>query len=519
MSLNFLLKVLALVLAPALVPVVVSAAEQPKRGGVLTLAIGKDITATNPLVRTISTDQSVRDLMFESLLMLDEHGNVQANLADSWEVSGGGKVYVFKLRKGVKFHNGQEMTAEDAKFTMDYVMNPKNGARGYERLSSIERVEAVDKNTLRVSLKKVSAAFLYDLSEIQAFSVIPKGSLQEGIDKPAQFPPGTGPFKFIEWQPNQRLVLERFNDYWGQKALVDRLVLKPITDTTIRMIALRAGDVDMIERVPYEWVGQIKSGKIKGLTAVDAPYAAYHQLVFNVAIPPFNNKKLRQAIAHALDKKEIVRATYFGFGTLTDQKYPPGHAWYIKGVPTPAHDLNKARTLLAESGYDGKPIDILIRQGADAETAASTIQAQLKRIGLNISIKLLEYSAQRTLIQKGTFTFDFMGSSPHPDPSTTYGVEFGCIPDLKNRSSNYSGYCDKEVDALLKKAEVELDAQKRREMFKQILTRINEDVPVIPITFVPRFFALRDYVKGFTTGEDGEFRGYGAGLNYTWLDK
>lgn len=516
---GFIRKLFALALAWAMMLAPVAGAEKPKRGGVLTLAIGKDITATNPLIRTISTDESVRDLMFESLLTMDERGNLQPNLAQSWEVSGGGKVYVFKLRSGVKFHNGREMTAEDVKFAMDYTMNPQNGARGYERLTVVERVETPDKNTLRVTLKKISAAFLYDLSEIQAFSIIPKGSLQEGIDKPAQFPPGTGPFKFVEWQPEQRIVVERFNDYWGHKAFLDRIVLKPISNTTVRMNALRAGDVDMIERAPYEWVEQIKSGKIKGLTTVEAPYAAYHQLVFNVAIPPFNNKKFRQAIAHALDKKEILQATFFGFGAVADQKYPAGHTWHIKGVPTPAIDLNKARALLADSGYDGKPVDIMIRQGSDAETAASTIQAQLKRIGLNVNVKVFEYSAHRSFVQNGTFTFDFMGSGLHPDPSTTYGVELGCIPNLKSRSSNYSGWCDKEVDALLKKAEIELDAQKRKELFNQILTRTSEEVPVIPVTFVSRFFALRDYVKGFNTGHDGEFRIYQGGLNYTWLDK
>jgi ABC-type transport system substrate-binding protein len=519
MRFGFLPRSLALVLTCAVMPALVAGAEKPKHGGVLTLAIGKDITATNPLIRTFSIDESVRDLMFEPLLAVDNRGIIQPNLAQSWEVSGGGKTYVFKLRKGVKFHNGQEMTAEDAKFAMDYTMNPKNGARGYERLDVVERVETPDKNTLKVTLKKVSAAFLYDLTEIQAFSVIPKGSLQEGIDKPAQFPPGTGPFKFVEWQPEQRIVVERFNDYWGHKAFLDRVILKPLANTTTRLNALRAGDVDMIERAPYEWVEQIKSGKLRGLTTVEAPYASYHQLVFNVAIPPFNNKKFRQAIAYALDKKEILQATFFGFGTIADQKYPPGHAWHIKGVPAPSNDLNKARALLAESGYDGKAVDIMIRQGSDSETAASTIQAQLKRIGLNINVRVFEYSAQRTLIQNGTFTFDFMGSGVHPDPSSTYGMELGCIPDLKKRSSNYSGWCDKEVDALLKSAEIELDVQKRRELFKQILTRAGEEVAVVPITFVSRFFALRDYVKNFSTGQDGEFRVYGGGLNYAWLDK
>jgi peptide/nickel transport system substrate-binding protein len=273
----------------------------------------------------------------------------------------------------------------------------------------------------------------------------------------------------------------------------------------------------MIERTPYEWVKQIVEGKLKGINFISAPYAGYRRLVFNVPAAPFNNKKLRQAVAHAIDKKEILHAAYFGFGEPADQNYPKGHAWYIDGVSTPAQDLNKARALLKESGYKGEAIEMVTQQGEDIEP--TTLQAQLRKIGINVQLKVLDYGAYTALQRKGEFTFDFMGGGDYIDPSGAYGATLMCEPDLKKRTANDSGYCDKEIEALIKRAESELDIVKRRALFKQILNKLAEDVPELPVGFVPRFFAVSDYVKGFTTDGKGAFRPWGGGVNYAWLDK
>src|SRR5207237_586911 len=129
-------------------------------------------------------------------------------------------------------------------------------------------------------------------------------------DRPAAFPPGTGPFKFISWQPRQHLVFERFPGYWGQVSNAERVNIRPIEDATVRMTALRSGDVDIIERAPYEWVQQIKDGKLPGIGLTEAKTAGYRRLVFNVADPPFDNPKLRQAVASAIDMKEVLQAAF-----------------------------------------------------------------------------------------------------------------------------------------------------------------------------------------------------------------
>jgi len=493
-----------------------AASDKPKRGGTLTMAIAKDIVLMNPLVATRSTEQAIRELMFEPLVGIDLKGNLQPSLAERWEASKDGKIYTFSLRRGVKFHDGREMTAEDVKFAMDYTMNPKNGAYGLAKLSLVDRVTASDRYTLTVSLKSAGPAFITSLTSIQAFSVIPKGSLKEGVDKPNEFPPGTGPFKFIEWSPRQRIALERHNDYWGQKAFLDRVILRPISDDTVRMTALRAGDIDMVERSPYEWVKQIADGKLKGLNSVQAPDAGFRRIVFNVVDPPFNDKKLRQAVAHAVDKKEILQAAYFGFGEPVDQKYPQGHAWYLPGLRSLRYDPERAKALLKEAGYKGEPIPIMTNQGID-EAEATTLQAQLKKVGINIKVELVDHGTYTTRTRRGDFALKFSGGNYDPDPSATYDLV--CPPDPKKRTANASAYCDKELDRMLARAETEIDSEKRRELFRQIVGKVLEDVPELYMGFVPRFFTLRDSIKGFTTNAEGGFFWWGGGLNHTWRDK
>ncbi len=496
-----------------------SASDKPKRGGTLTVAIRKDLTHMNPLVGTRSTDQSIRDLIFEPLLGSDMKGNTQPNLAENWEVSSDGKVYTFRLRKGVKFHNGKEMTSEDAKFAMDYSMEPKNGAYGFSNLVNVERVEAPDKYILKVTLKKASPAFLSSLTNIQSFSVIPKGSLQGGIEKPALFPAGTGPFKFVEWKPQQQIVFERFDDYWGQKAYVDKLVLRPISSAVVRFTALRAGDVDIAEDTPREWAKQIVDGKVKGIQYAAAVHAGLRLVRFNVAAPPFDNKKLRQAAAYAIDKKETLSGAYYGFGEVSDQRYPKGHAWYIEGLPTYNYNPDKAKALLKEAGYAGQPVEILTETSEVTETETAILQAQLKRVGMNVKVKILEPGSYTAAARRGEFEIRPGGGNFEDDPSITYGPQLGCEQDLKKRANNLSGYCDKEMEVLLQRAESELNVEKRRGLFRQIMAKMLEDIPELYMGFVPRFFTMRDQVKNFSTDRDGAFRWWGGGLNYTWLDK
>jgi peptide/nickel transport system substrate-binding protein len=512
-TLSFLL-ILLLIAVPSLE----AASAQPKRGGTITLGISKELALMNPLINTSSTEARIRELMFEPLLARDLKGALQPRLAESWEVSKDGKLYTFRLRKGVKFHNGKEMTADDIKYAIDYTLNPKNGAYGFNDLEAVERAEVADKYTLRIHMKRHNPLFLTLLSDIRSFSAIPKESLPEALRKPTTYPAGTGPFKFVEWQPGQRIVFERFDEYWGQKAYVDRVIMKEIGDASVRFTALQAGDVDIIERTPYEWVQQIVDGKIRGIGFAKAARAGARNLEFNVTDPPFNNKKLRRAIAYALDKKEIMQAAYFGLADTADQRFPTGHFWYFADVAAPQHDPNKARALLKEAGYKGETLELMGNRGEVADVEGATIQAQLKRVGVKVELKILERASALELRRSGKYMFKLAGGSDYPDPLPAY-VEYTCEPDPRKRRLNESGYCDKEYDALIKKAEGEVDLDKRKAIFRQAVAKWMDDLPVVAIGFTPRFFTFRDYVKGFVTNASGDFEPWGAGLSHTWVDK
>jgi peptide/nickel transport system substrate-binding protein len=495
-----------------------AASDKPKTGGTLTIGISREPVLMHPFIATGSVERKVRELMFEPLLGVDMNGGIQPNLAESWTISENGRLYSFNLRRGVKFHDGREMTAEDVRYAVLYAMNPKNGAYGQSMLGPVESVETEGKYIVKVLLKKPSPPFLAALTDIQPFTVVPRGSLPEGISKIDRFPPGTGPFKALEWQPGQRFVFERFADYWGHKASIDRLILRTIPDGAIRFAAVQTADVDMIEFTPFEWVKQVTAGKVRGLQVVKAPYASFRRIVFNVAAPPFNNKKMRQAIAYAIDKKELMHAGFFGYGEVVDQRYPAGHSWFIEGFPPQTRDLAKAAALLKEAGYKGEVISVNTYPG-EYEPMITTLQAQLKKVGINVNIEMMDFGAHRGRIRSGDYTLNVTGGNLETDPYEAYGANRRCESDLKKRRNNLSGHCDKEVEALLDQAEVELDVAKRRALFKQILNKHFEDVAEIYIGYAPRFFSMRDYVKGFNTSGDDVYRWWGGGVNHAWLDK
>jgi len=509
---------LSLGLAIAAPNLSIAGPDQPKVGGTLTFASHRDISTMNPMVRTSSHNEWVRRLMFEPILEVDENGKVQPYLAESWDISSDGKTYTFRLRSGVKFHNGQEMTAQDAKFAMDYTLNPKNGASGHAMLSLVDRVEVPDKYTLKVHLKRPTPAFIKSLTTIESFSVVPKGSLADGKRKPDTFPPGTGPFRFVEWKANQRHVFARNENYWRAKPYLDRVIFRPIANSTIRFVALRSGDVDLIVRAPGQWIRQLVKGKVKGLRYFETPNSGLYRIQFNTVRPPFDNKKLRQAVAHAIHRKELVQATFFGFGQPTSQKYPEGDPWHFDGISPLVYDTNKAKALIKESGYKGEEVELAVSTSSVNQTLAATVQAQLRRVGIKVKILSLESGASRRRSRSGEFTFRVGGAGAGLDPSATYSRELRCVSDLKRRIGNVTGYCDPEMEALIKRSEKEMNQEARREIFKQIIIKFNDDVPGIYLAFNPRFFALRDYVKGFTSYDD-EYEWLGGGLSRTWLDK
>ncbi|MGH7766668.1 MAG: ABC transporter substrate-binding protein [Candidatus Binatia bacterium] len=498
----------------------VSAAQPqgPQPGGTLNIGIHADLYGINPFIRMRSIDAHVRSVAYETLVALDAKGQIRPYLAESWSASADGKEYTFTLRRGVKFHTGQELTAEDVKWAVEYTRDPRHGATAITLLEDIETVRLPDRHKITFVLKRPSAGFLASLTTLAGLFAIPKDSIPMGQTEVQTMPPGTGPFVFKEWRAGSHVSFEKFKDYW-QKGLPypDRVVFKPVIEETARLAAVRAGDLDIANRIPSPWVLRVQKGEIKDFNLVPSRYAGFVRLSLNVVQPPFNNLKLRQAVAFALDRKAILEGAYWGLGEVTHERFPKNTPWHFD-IPAKTRNLGKVKELLKEAGYKGEKITLITRPGQDE---APFVQAQLKEAGINFAVEILEAGTYRKRSRVGEFDMSFAGgeSWSDPDPAT---VEFACDEEAvkrKQRDQNRSGYCNKEVDALFRQANSVTDYKKRFELYKKALLLVDSDAAEIPLLFEHRYFAVRPNVRDFTADGNQYFRWLDGGVHKTWLSK
>jgi ABC-type transport system substrate-binding protein len=494
-------------------------AEAPKYGGRLVLAIRNDINGLNPFVRTTSTNVYVRQLVYESLLDFDKHGKLVPSLAESWSISPDGKNYQFKLRKGVKFHDGKDLSAEDVKWSVEYAMDPNNGSTGLSMLKSVERVNVKDKLTAEFVLKNPHAGFLSMVATIRPFPIVPNRSVSSGkLDLPS-FPPGTGPFAFKDYKPAREIVLVGNKNYW-RKGLpyLDELILKPVLEDQVRFTGVRAGDLDIIERTPYSFIAKILKGEYRDLKTSVAKHAGYRRLLFNVADPPFNDVRLRQAVRYAVDKKKYIDGAFWGLGEPADQLFPSGSAWRV-GLPEIKPDPAKVKAMLKELGVAADWELELLGQKSEEEEL-QLLHQQLTVAGIKTKVTILERGARVTRESSGDFMVVLSGGDIPDDPAEEFQSEFGCAEEevrAKKRTENSSGYCNKEVDRILETAIKTRDPKQRYEFYRKVIKTYHDDVVDIPLAYVPRYFVFQQKVRGFETDDDGRFNMPDGGLSRVWL--
>lgn len=493
------------------------AAETPRRGGRLILGLRNDITAVNPFMRTTSTNFAVRGIAYEPLIDFDKDSKVVPALATSWKVSPDGKLYTFNLRRGVKFHNGKELTAADVKWSAMYAMDPKNGATGIVPLRAVGSVNAKDKYTVEFVMKEVDSAFLATLGSIRPFPIVPEGSVSD--PRSQTMPPGTGPFAFKEYKADREIVFVRHPDYW-QKGLpyLDEIILRPIRDETVRFTSVRAGDVDIVERTAYGSVRGVLKGDYPDLRATEAKYAGFRRMLFNVADPPFNNLKLRQAVRYALDKKQFIEGAFWGLGQPADQLVPKESPWFIK-LPEMKRDLEKVKALVKEANVPANlELELMGLQTEGEEL--QVIQSLLSSAGLKTKVVILERGARETREDRGEFMMLLSGSDVPAELGMEYPGELGCNEEevkTKKRGENSSGYCNKELDRLMAEAARTIDPKKRYEIWSKAVRIVHEEVPEIPLAFIPRYYTFHKKVRGFETDWDGRFNMTTAGFSRVWI--
>ena len=432
---------LCLVLAPA------ALADNPKYGGELRYGIASSTVTVGVDPHVIQGDRTgwVLGQVCEGLLNYDQGLNPVPWLAKSWQISPDGKTYTFELQQGVKFHNGREMMAKDVKFSLERIMDPKTGSRRRTNLAIIKSVQAPSNYQVVIELKNPFSPFLSYLVGVYG-AIIPPESV--GADGKITHPVGTGPFSFVEWVKNDRLVVKKFADYWIKGLpYVDSVVFKPLPDEAVRLTALRTGQVDITHSLPEKLLPKLSKDASENFKLSIQPGTAWRMLIMNTRKPPLDNITLRQAIEAAIDREEIMMATTWGFGGVANQIWGEDSFWRMPGEVRPNADPAKAKELLKKAGYE-KGIDLTLEVKPAFLPFAEVVQDQLKRVGIRCKLMPVDWAALKPRMTNYEYNLAISGAGWYSDPDARYGRFYST-----KGPANYfaGGYTNPKVEELLQK--------------------------------------------------------------------
>ncbi len=486
----------------------IQATDQPKYGG--KLVVGQDIDAVglDPYKTTAFASLNYFEQVYNSLLQFDEKGALQPDLAVSWE-SPKPNIYVFRLRKDVKFHDGQEFTAEDVKATFDRLLDPKTASIRRVSFKLVEKVEVADKHTVRFILKEPYAPFLSYMGSPAHSAILSKKVIADS--DPNKIIVGTGPFQMVEFRPNDTMLLKKNPQYW-EKGLpyLGELEIRLIKDASSRVAALRAKSVD------YTWLIEPQLVQIlmkeKGIQSAIAASTGRKRIFFNCTKAPFNNVKVRQALSSATDRKELLRVTVLGKGDLSGPIPPAAGDYAYSPEKLPFYDYNpeRAKKLLAEAGFpNGFKAQFKVSAAHVIDQyIAQMLQRQWKKIGVEIEIVQVEWGTIIRDTDERNYEISHMTDIWRPDPDEYIAYD----QDIKRRA----GFSSPDLEKMLLEGLTTLDHPKRVAIYHEIEKKIAEYAPVLYQYARPqRFEFWRDYVKGYVPTPQCSR----VNLKKAWLEK
>jgi peptide/nickel transport system substrate-binding protein len=491
--------------------------EKPRQGGALRVGLRKDITGLNPLADMRSTTGLVFGLVYEGLTDVNANLEIIPSLAESWTVSKDGTEYVFQLRRGVLFHNGRELDAEDVKWSLEYILDPKNRAYARSSIASVKSVEALEKHSVKVTLNEPFTPLLA-IGLSGSTVILPKNAVQAGQTLTVPLP-GTGPFQLTEWKRAIEIRFAANKRYWTKRVpYLDELILKPVPSADVRFISVRSGDLDLIEEVPYPVVKDIKMGKYPEVKLSAAPIAGYRLLTINVEAPYFSDPRIRRAVAYLVDRKAYIEGAAFGHGEPAYQVYPKGWKWYFDDVKNIEMDVEKARALVAEAGYpNGFKATLLVRQGEEAENMM--LQTQLKKIGIDLEMQGMDFAQYLKNQYEGKYGMLISGSDVYADIDRALHYNFRSEAGSGVKTRNLTRYSNAEVDRLLDRARTIPNSPERRQLYKKATEIITSESPQVNLAFITRFYGYRNHVKGFHANANGDLVFPEGGISVTWIEK
>jgi len=441
-----------------------------------------------PILASDSASHSVASLIYNGLVKYDKNLNLTGDLAERWLISPDGLTITFFLRKGVKWHDGQEFTSRDILYTYNTIINPKTPTAYAEDFLQVKKAEALAPYTFRVTYTKTFAPALASWG----LNILP-AHLLEGKDitksELARNPIGTGPYRFRVWTPGQKVVLESFHEYFEGRPYIDKRIFRIIPDTSTMYMELKAGGLDMMNLTPVQYKRQTDSKDfLERFNKFTYPVPAYTYLGYNLKNPLFTDKKVRQAITCAIKKDELVQGVLFGLGQAGHTPFQPG-TWANNPDLQPfPYDPVRAEQLLASAGWlkgsngllmkDGKPFSftIITNQGNEQRIkTAQIVQYRLKKIGIDVKIRVLEWASLLTnYIDTRNFDAVLMGWNISQDPDQ-YDIWHSSKTGAKEL--NFISYKNHEVDRLLEAGRGTFDKEERKRCYYSMQEIIAEEQP------------------------------------------
>jgi len=461
----------------------------PSYGDIMVEGSIGDASNLIPLLSSDSTSHEIGGLIYNGLVKYDKNLNIIGDLAESWDISRDGLVITFHLRHNVRWHDGQPFTAEDVLFTYQLTVDPRTPTAYAGDFLKVKKAEALDDYTFRATYDKPFAPALMSWGN----AILPRHLLAgKDITRTplARKPIGTGPYKFKEWIAGQKIVLVSNTDYFEGRPYIDGYILRIIPDMATMFLELRAGGIDRMSLTPLQYTRQTENPlfrrdykKFRYLSF------AYTFVGYNIKNPLFADRRVRQALALAIDKEEIIQGVLLGLGKPATGPFKPGTWAYNQNVMTFPHNPGKARALLAEAGWldrdgdglldrDGQPFafELLVNQGNEVRgKCAEIIQRRLAEIGISVKIRVVEWAAfVNDFINKRRFDATILGWTIPLDPDL-YDVWHST--KTGPQELNFTSFKNEEVDRLLEKGRSTFNLEERKKCYYRIQEILAEEQP------------------------------------------
>ena len=487
-------------------------------GGRYVYGIAGEPTTLNPIYSTDSNTSGITNMIYDSLLSIDENLEVAGELADSWNISQDGKVITFNLKQNVKWHDGEEFNSEDVKFTYDVVMHPDYSGVRAKDLKYVEKVVAPNEHVIELHLSQIDVPLLTKLAG-SGLGIIPKHVFSDTPVKDLKEhdsswePVGTGPYKFVEYAPGQHTVLTANTDYHGEGPYIETVMVKTYQDNQVLLAAFENGDVDYIEEIPVNDIDHVQN--VLGDSAVfkEAPHNGYYYIGLKQNHPILGDLKVRQALMYALDRETIINTVFQGYGTVINSHSVPFSWAYSDDVTDYQQHAEKAVSLLEEAGWDqlnsegirlnsqGEKLSFVMVSASGNEDKANVIALvteQWKAVGVEV---VVEYYERSVLFSKyldvGKFEAYMWGwnLSLDPDCYLQFHTESGLDENGVLQGFNDVEYSNQQVDQLLVAGRLTYDQQERQDIYAQIQKILNQELPYVFLYTTNRVKGMSNKVK------------------------